>query len=200
MLILRFLLATLLVCQSVLARASDVVPLHWSPPIFRWAYNPAQAPYWLTDKTAFALVERAVQAWEDCGPVLKFEGPTQRAAGAIDGVNVIGWSSDLDRAQRGLTRGRSLQGGILLERDVLINAQREEFRRFPRLLQKVITHEVGHALGLIHAQACTDVMSSGAICPASDPRTLPLMPTSGDMAACRVRYMRRGALNLEMPQ
>ena len=69
-----------------------------------------------------------------------------------------------------------------------IRPDREEFRRSPRLLQKVITHELGHAIGLTHSARCDDVMTLAADCPKSDPETLPLSPTANDLARCRALY------------
>ncbi len=162
--------------------------MHWEPPVFHWYYNPKNAPDWLEPSEALELVQRAVTAWQACGPALIFEGETQREAGVMEGVNVLGWRTALGRSQRGVTLGRSRPNGVILERDVVISAQREEFRRSPRLLEKVVLHEVGHALGLYHAPNCTEVMSTGAGCPGLDPNTLPLLPTPGDLAACASRY------------
>ena len=67
-------------------------------------------------------------------------------------------------------------------------AQRPEFEHYPRLLQKVITHEFGHAIGLTHSSRCDDVMTLAADCPKADPDTLPIKLTARDLARCQAIY------------
>lgn len=93
----------------------------------------------------------------------------------------------MPRQLRGLTMGQA-KDGRLLERDVLIRPDRREFERHPRLLQKVITHEFGHAIGLTHSSRCDDVMTLAADCPKAAPDTLPLALTTHDLARCQALY------------
>ena len=160
----------------------------WQPALFRWQYNPAHAPTWLAADEAQAMVERAVNGWRACAVEIRFEGLTDRVPGVMDGTNVLGWAPNLAVAQRGVTTGRTRRDGVIIERDVVVGPEREEFRRFPRLMQKVLAHEAGHALGLAHAQGCDEVMSSGGNCPMALPVEAPVVPTPGDLAACAERY------------
>lgn len=162
--------------------------VRWDPPIFHWSYNPDQAPAWLNDKELFSIVERAVNSWQNCGLKIVFDERSRKRAGDFDGVSVIGWDSDLTKNQRGRTTGHdSVKGGIL-ERDILLSPKREEFRLHPRLLEKVIAHEAGHALGLRHSANCDELMSVGGKCPNVDPDKLPVTPQTGDLAACKNIY------------
>ena len=89
---------------------------------------------------------------------------------------------------RGITLGKA-RLGLLLERDVAIRPDRLEFQRYPRLLQKVITHEFGHAIGLTHSSRCDDVMTLAADCPSIDPEKLPLTLTEHDLERCKQLYI-----------
>jgi hypothetical protein len=160
--------------------------MRWQPAVYRWYYNPADAPDWLTAEESRQKIIAAVAGWAPCGVELVFAGDTVAPSGRSDGLNVIGWSHAL--RQRGVTQGRGRRDGRLVERDVTLAAAREEFHRFPRLLDKVIAHEVGHALGLVHAQDCADVMSFGANCKDTAPPDLPVAPTAGDLDECAKRY------------
>ena len=100
---------------------------------------------------------------------------------------MLGWAPTMAPGMRGITRRRS-RGLQLAEADIQIAAGNPEFRSAPELLSKVITHEFGHALGLVHSPDCRDVMSFGANCRGIPPERLPQAPAVGDLAQCRVRY------------
>lgn len=168
-------------------RAEKRSPGIWPERVYRWYYNPQHHPAWLDAEQARAWVQAAAKQWEGCGVRMEYRGETGRAPGAMDGVNVVGWSLDMPRQLRGITQGRA-RGGHLLERDIAFRPDREEFARFPHLLRKVIMHEFGHALGLTHSARCDDVMTLAADCPRSHPSTLPAAPTANDLEHCLALY------------
>lgn len=162
-------------------------PGTWPDRVYRWYYNPHNAPNWLTEDQARQLVMEASRVWEPCGIHMEYRGDTERNPGAMDGVNVVGWSLSMPPQLRGLTEGRG-RNGQLLERDILFRPDRLEFKRHPRLLQKVISHEFGHAIGLTHSSQCNEVMTLAADCPRMDPDTLPITLTQHDLERCRALY------------
>lgn len=159
---------------------------HWQDKTYRWHYSRAGEPAWLEPGMGRYLFQRAASLWAACGVQLEFAGETSLPAGQIDGVNVAGWSSTLPREMRGITLKRSA-ARALLEADVAISATHRELRASPLLLRKVILHELGHALGLVHSADCSDVMSFGGACRVRA-RDLPQRPTAGDLAQCAERY------------
>jgi hypothetical protein len=165
-------------------------PGKWPEEIYRWSYNPAGHPSWLTDQAAKALILEAAAKWEVCGLRMEYIGQTQRGPGRMDGDNVVGWGTGLPRNMRGVTLGRA-RAGELIERDIVFSAEREEFRAHPELLRKVLVHEFGHAIGLTHSARCDDVMTLAADCARADPSTLPLVPTPHDVERCHALYAPR---------
>ena len=162
-------------------------PGMWSNREFRWFYHRGDKPSWIAPDEASRLFRDAAARWEACGVKMQFLGEITVAPGKMDGINVVGWSMEIQPSLRGLTIGRG-KGGKILERDVSIRPDRQEFRLYRRLLEKVITHELGHAIGLTHSSRCDDVMTLAADCPKADPEKLPVEPTKNDLQRCRAIY------------
>ena len=175
--------------SAELERSVPEPHLVWPDGVYRWRYNPERHPSWMSTDEARAYVKQAAIKWEACGVRMQFLGDTELLPGTMDGENVVGWTAELPRGIRGLTQGRA-KGGQLVERDIVFAAEREEFKRYPRLLEKVLVHEFGHAIGLRHSRACDDVMTLAAECPRASPASLPLTPTANDLARCRDAYPR----------
>lgn len=123
----------------------------------------------VSEADAVAAVEDALAAWQkpECTSVKpRFAGWADEAPTPEDEVNTIGWISDwhakdlptsapgnTDLAYRG-----SASAWHIAEADVLLNA--EDFDWAELSLTTVLTHELGHALGLNHP--CEDGGADGA--------------------------------------
>jgi hypothetical protein len=158
----------------------------WRQEVFRWHYNPANEPGWLEPGEGLALFQEAARQWAPCGPAIDFMGPSKLPAGTMDRVNVMGWREFSAPGMRGLTWRRHA-GAAIQEADVGINNRQPQLQ-VRTLLRKVVIHEFGHALGLVHAEDCRAVMSFGAACGHVPLSRLPQQPSESDWGQCRLRY------------
>jgi hypothetical protein len=185
-----FLLASTLAHAQ--PQAEKPSPGSWPGKVYRWSYNAAHQPSWISAEAAKSLFIEAARAWETCGIRMEYVGESAQQPGAMDDVNVVGWSPRLAANVRGVTMGRA-RAGQLIERDIAFNPTRGEFQRHPEWLRKVLMHEFGHAIGLTHSSRCDDVMTLAADCGRPDPASLPMAPTPRDMERCRALYQREAS-------
>lgn len=159
----------------------------WYVP-FTWQYSAYNEPDWLNPGDGLILYKKAARAWENCGLAIEFIGATSNPVLRQDKLNTFGWAK-LPPKYRALTfRKMKFQSDQIQESDIVTNIQNKDIRQNERLLLKVITHEFGHALGLLHSIDCNDVMSSAQDCGSRIAQLPPLLPTENDLEQCHLRY------------
>ena len=165
-------------------------------PQLRWVYRHDGAPPWFDAATVLAAISRAAEVWSGCGiPSQVAVAMPGTALG--EGAVLVQWSDADSRSNFGLASlgTRKLSLGAAAFR--LLN-QRNPAYPAGDTLQMVLSHEMGHFLGLMeHSRRCVDVMSyyvngQGEHCftregraPAGPTDYRALLPTACDIARCR---------------
>lgn len=138
--------------------------LFWDTTYFPIPYY-FSAPTFRNSPDLMLAIDKSIDTWRKVeGTSYEFlpMGCTESRSSANDGVNQIilvnrGW--DLDPMAIAVTRnyyvsGASSRTGMILDSDILINAQNYNFSTDNRAnthdMQNIITHETGHILGLGH--------------------------------------------------
>lgn len=168
-------------------------PARSSPMVF--VYDHAGAPAWFSQALVLAAVQKAAQAWSQCGvpsQVLAVSASAEERQGAVR----VQWSeknSGGNFAQADLGRRLLAMSPAMFD---LLNTRnpRHDARQ---TLQMVISHEMGHHFGLMaHSRRCVDVTSyydngKGESCTTRDavPRKAgveyrALLPTACDIERC----------------
>ena len=116
----------------------------------------------ITQESWNGIVKRSLQRWTDIptsDAMLMLEDPTVAAdrADASDGVNTIGFTSDESFRDSWVTATAnwSIAAGKITQCDVKVSPYfvKNWAPQDPeRLLEVVITHEIGHCLGLLHTE------------------------------------------------
>ena len=144
--------------------------LYWDVSYFPIPYY-FSAPTFRNSPELVLAIDKSIDSWRKVGGTT-YEflpmGCTDSRSSANDGVNQIilvsrGW--DLDPMAIAVTRnyyvsGASSRTGMILDSDILINAQNYNFSTTNQInthdMQNIFTHETGHILGLGHEIAPED--------------------------------------------
>lgn len=178
--------------------------------VVHYRVDPRVPPGQLVDgDDLVAATRRAAEAWERADPRIDLvdDGPTRKKAGREDGVNVIGFGSSSSDAVAstsyfGFDTDPEVDVVLEHEGEVWVYAPCDAARcpghasddddELERVaedaelaeLQSVLTHELGHLLGLDHSSGEALTMSSGWFNDALFPQTLGL----GDVLGVRALY------------
>ena len=162
----------------------------------RFAYRHDNAPPWFSEPQVMALVKRSAEAWSACGLKLAVIAVPRGQVPPEDAIQIL-WSDVGSRGQFALANvtARSLSIG-----PGLFALLRERNPKHPadQTLQMVLSHEMGHFLGLMaHSKRCVDTMSyydngKGERCALRDPKSWgsvveyrSMLPTACDIDRCR---------------
>jgi len=160
-------------------------PLHWASACLAYAVQVDGSPRSGLDADRIqAFVEQAFNAWKTArcpgGGSPRFEAQFQGfvscdrheavCGGADQNVNVVmfhdsGWAAGASRVGLTTPTGGS-ESGLLFDADVEINSEDYSFKSDPSGMMSVsllyvLTHELGHFLGLAHSSVTGAVMSTG---------------------------------------
>jgi len=160
------------------------------PATFQWQYNAANAPAQLDKAAVIATLRSAFDKWSSqCNVQHVYAGDTTTPPHATDGVsapdyqNVIGWKAL--SANSAWTydwwRVDNTGAGVLTDADMElstldINSLAE--------LDRVATHEFGHAIGLAHSNVDTAIMAG----PPLTSYNMLVTPQADDIRGCRCLY------------
>ncbi|CAM8353537.1 Peptidase M10, metallopeptidase [Candidatus Methylopumilus universalis] len=163
---------------------------YWPLKTLFWFYDPAGEPDWLEPHQGLELFKKAALAWQSCGVEIVFKGTSSSSNNILGNqINTFGWGQ-LPPSMRAVTyRVMKKNSPIIKEADIIVNVDNRDIQNNFTLLQKVIAHEFGHALGLTHPTSCDDVMSNASECGKRIANPPPLTPTENDLLQCYLRYI-----------
>ena len=140
---------------------------HWLSSKFYWSYNPANQPAGLSTEAVVEAIKLAASRWNGmCNVSFVYLGTTTDRpyggddATVVDSRNVIGWDQ--------LTNANSDAAAVtyswtardtLVDADIAINTN-VSFPWTAKGLDGVLTHELGHAIGIKHSNIVDSVMSA----------------------------------------
>ena len=152
-------------------------PAHWAGGHVYWYYNPANQPADLDQEAVLGAITTAANRWSAvCRLTFTYMGITQARPSveavppARDRLNVFGWGLlPGTLAGGGAAAWKFFSNGLLTDADVLINTTRQWNLAD---LVAVMTHGIGHVIGLSHSDVAESIMFANPYHPYAYQRTL----------------------------
>lgn len=135
----------------------------WAGGQINWYYNPQNQPTNLSTTEVVAAIQRAATRWSGmCRVTFNYLGLTSTLpnldgpASTVDQVNVFGWGLlEGDNAPYSAVTKSWWIGSSYIDADIVMNTA--QFWTLAEL-EGIMTHEIGHALGLSHSDVPASVM------------------------------------------
>jgi len=148
------------------------------------------------EATVTGAIDRAARGWSECGVPIRLASRPEAGVTRLSRRVVIRWA---DRPISGIAIADTDRGELLLNAKVFETLLQKRSQAVAKeTLQMVLSHELGHFLGMrAHSRRCVDVMSyytspSGEKCWLRDPEEFGRyleyrhsLPTACDIARCR---------------
>jgi hypothetical protein len=123
-----------------------------------FSYDPANAPSRFPEVVVIQMVSRAATAWSQCGVPGKLV-PLTEATRTTRGVIRVQWDETESRGNFGLANLGQRTISLSAKAFDLLNARNPAYDA-RETLQMTLSHEMGHAFGLMaHSRRCVDVLS-----------------------------------------
>ena len=160
------------------------------PATYQWKYNPAGAPAQLDKASVVATLQSAFDKWtSQCNVKHQYAGETATPQHATDGVsapdyeNVVGWGSLPQNSAWTYDwwKVNASGAGELIDVDVELNVS--DVTSLAEL-DRVATHEFGHAIGLNHSNVDAAIMAG----PPLTSYNMLVGPQADDIRGCRCLY------------
>ena len=151
-------------------------PVRVGQPIRVWVESPRRTVAGVPDRERVKRVRRAFDRWQQVGIPVRFAFVRDSAKAEVH----VRWVDTLPGPRAGFIRWTSNEQGWLTGAEVALARRNSEHQAYPLgVLEAVVTHEVGHLLGLEHSPDSTDVMAA---------QVQAREPTTRDRATARVLY------------
>lgn len=162
----------------------------WTGGQINWYYNPANQPTNLSTTDVISAIQTAASRWVGmCNLTFNYMGTTtvppdvRSTAATVDQMNVFGWGQLTNElAQYGAYTYWWHDGNrAIFDADVVINSN---YRWTLQDVESIMTHELGHVIGLNHSNLQTSVMFASPYNSYAFQRTL----RGDDASACAALY------------
>lgn len=152
----------------------------WPSGLIRWQYNPSGQPATLSSAQVLSSIQAAMANWNlGCGVRFEYQGTTSASVVSKDGSTVIGWGDA--KGFSGYTNFWWDGNQQISEGDIVLNAAS---LTDSSSLHAIVTHELGHLLGLTHSDQPRSIMFANPYHTAA----YQTLPKGDDYAACALLY------------